>query len=327
MLKGVTIDQLQTLLAVVEAGSFSAAARQLGRVQAAVSQSVDRLEAQLELRLFDRTGRTPRLTPHGEAIVATATRVNASVDALAELVESLKQGAERSLSIVVDVLFPTESLVAFAQDLAREHPEVALVMWSDTLSAVTAHVREKRSAFGVAIEDADLADLERRPIADLELVPVVAPGHALALRQGPIETAALAESVQIVLGEHRAEAGRTPADERGVFSPRTWRVVDLTTKWAFIAGGLGWGHMPEHLVREDIRSGRLVPLSLAVWGGAPPRRSLVLVWRRHAVLGPVARWAEDRLTHLCRRAMATPAPAAQPPGPPPVPLESPPLPK
>lgn len=315
MLKGVTIDQLQTLLAVVEAGSFSAAARQLGRVQAAVSQSVDRLEAQLELRLFDRTGRTPRLTPHGEAIVANATRVNASVDALAELVESLKQGAERSLSIVVDVLFPTESLVAFAQDLAREHPEVALVMWSDTLSAVTAHVREKRSAFGVAIEDADLADLERRPIADVELVPVVAPGHALALRQGPIETAALAESVQIVLGEHRAEAGRTPADERGVFSPRTWRVVDLTTKWAFIAGGLGWGHMPEHLVREDIRSGRLVPLSLAVWGGVHPRRSLVLVWRHHAVLGPVARWAEDRLTHLCRRAVANPAPAAPVPGP------------
>ena len=59
MLEGVTIEQLRTLRAVAEAGSFSAAARKLGRVQAAVSQSIDRLEAQLGLRLFDRTGRVP----------------------------------------------------------------------------------------------------------------------------------------------------------------------------------------------------------------------------------------------------------------------------
>ena len=62
MLEGVTIEQLRTLRAVAEAGSFSAAARKLGRVQAAVSQSIDRLEAQLGLRLFDRTGRVPVLT-------------------------------------------------------------------------------------------------------------------------------------------------------------------------------------------------------------------------------------------------------------------------
>src|SRR3954470_16056861 len=88
MLEGVTIEQLRTLRAVAEAGSFSAAARKLGRVQAAVSQSIDRLEAQLALRLFDRTGRVPRLTPHGEAVVAAAARVGDEVDALDELVAS-----------------------------------------------------------------------------------------------------------------------------------------------------------------------------------------------------------------------------------------------
>src|SRR5581483_1253967 len=127
-LEGVTIEQLRTLRAVAEAGSFSAAARKLGRVQAAVSQAIDRLEAQLGLRLFDRTGRVPRLTAHGEAIVAAAARVGAGVEALDELVESLKEGAERALSIVVDALFPTESLVGFARDFARQHPDVRLVL-------------------------------------------------------------------------------------------------------------------------------------------------------------------------------------------------------
>src|ERR1700678_4451497 len=94
MLEGVTIEQLRTLRAVAEAGSFTAAARKLGRVQAAVSQSIDRLEAQLGLRLFDRSGRVPRLTQHGEAVVAAAARVEAGVEALDEIVAARKRGAE-----------------------------------------------------------------------------------------------------------------------------------------------------------------------------------------------------------------------------------------
>jgi DNA-binding transcriptional LysR family regulator len=201
---------------------------------------------------------------------------------------------------VVDVMFPTESLVAFAKDFAREHPDVGLLLFTEILSGVTAHVREKRSAWGIAIEDADLSDLDSRPIADVLLIPVAAREHPLAGRQGRLDAAALAESVQIVQGEHRPEA-ESAREDHGVFSPKTWRVVDLATKQALIAGGLGWGHMPEHLVREELGSGRLVELRLDAWGSVAPRRSLVLVWRRQAVMGPVAEWAQQRLSELCQK--------------------------
>lgn len=299
MLEGVTIEQLRTLRAVAEAGTFSAAARQLGRVQAAVSQSIERLESQLGLRLFDRSGRVPRLTAHGQAVVAGAARIEGGLEALDELVSALKHGAETSLSIVVDVLFPTAALVGFAKAFAREHPTVELILFTDVLSAVTAHVREKRSTWGVAIEDAELSELERRPIAEVRLLPVAAPSHVLALRNASIDAAGLGEAVQIVLGEHRHEATRS-VDEHGVFSPRTWRVVDLATKHALIAGGLGWGHLPEHVVRDDLRAGRLVELRLGPWGNIAPRRALLLVWRPGAVVGPVAKWAQQRIAELCQ---------------------------
>ena len=301
MLDGVTIEQLRTLRAVAEAGSFSAAARQLGRVQAAVSQAIDRLEAQLGLRLFDRTGRVPTLTEHGQAVLEAAAKVTSDFAALDELVASLGRGAERTLRIVVDAMLPTASLVAFAQAFARLHPEVGLVLHTDILSAVTAHVRERRSAWGIALEDANLADLERRTVAYVQLVPVAAPAHPLAARPAPLDAGALADSVQIILGDHRPE-GESGA--QGVFSPRTWRVVDLATKQALIRGGLGWGHMPEHLVRDDLAAGRLVALRLDAWGGESPRRALLLVWRPNAVLGPVARWAQEHLTGLCLAAMS-----------------------
>jgi DNA-binding transcriptional LysR family regulator len=302
MLEGVTIEQLRTLRAVAEAGSFSAGARKLGRVQAAVSQAIERLEAQLGLRLFDRSGRVARLTQHGQAVVAAAAKVEGGLDALEEVVLALKQGAETSLSIVVDVLLPTASLVAFAQDFARQSPNVELFLFSDVLSAVSAHVREKHSTWGVAIEDADLTDLESRPIADVRLLPVAASSHPLAKQRGSLGAAELSAAVQIVLGEHRDAAERAP-EAHGVFSPRTWRVVDLATKHALIAGGLGWGHLPEHLVREDLRAGRLVELALDAWANGAPRRSLLLVWRRGVVLGPVAKWAEKRLSELCQAAV------------------------
>jgi DNA-binding transcriptional LysR family regulator len=298
LLEGVTIEQLRTLRAVVEAGSFTAAARKLGRVQAAVSQAIDRLEAQLGLRLFDRSGRVPRLTHHGEVVAAAAERVERGVEALDEVVAALKRGAETRLSIVVDVMFPTEALVSFAKELGAAHPSVELVLFTGVLSGVTAHVRERRSTWGVAIEDADMKDLVRRAIADVRLVPVAAPAHPLA-RGGAVGDEALAEAVQIVLGEHRHEGARA-GDDQGVFSEKRWRVVDLATKHALIASGLGWGNMPEHLVRADLRAGRLVALELEAWGRAEMRRSLLLVRRRDAVLGPVATWAEERLGALCR---------------------------
>ena len=68
MLNRVTIDQLHMLAAVAECGSFSAAARKLNRVQSAVSQSIQSLEDALEVKLFDRSHKLPRLTDAGEAI-------------------------------------------------------------------------------------------------------------------------------------------------------------------------------------------------------------------------------------------------------------------
>jgi DNA-binding transcriptional LysR family regulator len=308
MLEGVTIEQLRTLRAVAEAGSFSAAARKLGRVQAAVSQAIERLEAQLGLRLFDRSGRVARLTEHGAAVVVAAGKVEGGLEALEDLVLRLKQGTETSLSIVVDVLFPTASLVGFAQDFAHEYPGVELYLFTDVLSAVSAHVREKRSTWGVAIEDADLSELEQRAIAEVRLLPVAASSHPLAKRGGPLDSAALSSAVQIVLGEHREASERAP-EVHGVFSPRTWRVVDLATKQALITGGLGWGHLPEHLVRADLAAGRLVELQLDAWAKGVPRRSLLLIWRPGVVLGPVAKWAEKRLAELCQAAVDPAVPA------------------
>src|SRR5690606_8448518 len=75
MLDAVTLDQLRTFIAAAEEGSFSAAGRALRRAQSVVSQTLANLELQLGVRLFDRSGRYPRLTDAGRLLLVEARAV------------------------------------------------------------------------------------------------------------------------------------------------------------------------------------------------------------------------------------------------------------
>jgi len=100
--------------------------------------------------------------------------------------------------------------------------------------------------------------------------------------------------VQIVLAE-RSEPGAT---DQSVLSPRTWRVADLHTKHAMILAGLGWGNLPEHLVREELETSKLVALRLD-----DEERTLALwaVYKKETALGPAHRWWLAKLPVYCER--------------------------
>src|SRR5690348_1472579 len=124
MLDTVTLDQLRTFVAVVDEGSFSAAARKLQRVQSAVSHAMANLEAQLGVALWDRSTRIPTLTEHGRAMLLKARRVCAEADDLRRLADGLAGGLEPSLAICVDAVFPIAALVDLCREFAREFPTV-----------------------------------------------------------------------------------------------------------------------------------------------------------------------------------------------------------
>src|SRR5690606_11714862 len=90
----VTLDQLRALVAVEQERSFSAAARKLQRVQSAVSTAMANLEAQLGVAIFDRSTKVATLTDEGRAVLTSARRVLAEVDALRQLTAGMAEGLE-----------------------------------------------------------------------------------------------------------------------------------------------------------------------------------------------------------------------------------------
>ncbi|AUX37434.1 MULTISPECIES: LysR family transcriptional regulator [Sorangium] len=294
----ITLDQLRTFIAVADEGSFSAAARKLRRVQSAVSHAMANLEGQLGVVLWDRSTRIPALTEHGRVLLGAARRVCADADALSSAAQRLAGGLDPLVSLCVDAVFPLSALVDLCVEFARVYPTVELVVHTETMSAVADRVLDGTCQLGVVGPAAAAQGLERRHLTSVRMVPVAGEAHPLAAaqqREGRVATEQLREHVQIVLSER----GGARSPEQAVLSPRTWRVVDLQTKRELLGAGLGWGNLPEHMIREDLRTGRLVRLRPEAWGDDEHLLSLAVVHRPALVLGPAGQWVLKRLVELC----------------------------
>eukprot|EP01042_Synura_sphagnicola_P016312 gene16312-20653_t len=133
-----TLDQLQVLLTVTEAGSFAAAARRLNRATSAITYAIDNLEAQLGLALFERVGtKKPELTDAGRAVLAEARSVSLGVSKLRARVKGVLDGLEAEVSLAVDVMLPTVRLVDALQAFQVAFPTIPLRLHVEALGGVT----------------------------------------------------------------------------------------------------------------------------------------------------------------------------------------------
>ena len=286
-----TLDHLAVFLAIVEEGSFSGAARRLGRSVSVVSYAVTTLEAQLGVSLYGRDGsRRPELTEAGRAIVGHARGVSDSVDALVSGVRALNEGLERELTVVVDVMVPQDRLAEVLRDFQAAFPTVDLRLHVESLGAVAELVVDQRAQIGLAGPViADHADLHMRIVGELELVPVAAPGHPLA--QMPVVAPGMARRYRQLVLTDRSQL--TAGEDFAVFGTRSWRLGDLGAKHALLREGIGWGSLPRHMIARDLARGRLVQLNVPDWHHTI--YALRAIWRRDTPPGPAGCWLLDML--------------------------------
>jgi len=293
MLDGVSLDQLRTFIAAVDEGSFSAAGRKLRRAQSVVSQTLANLEAQTKLTLFDRSGRYPKLTEQGRALLAEARAVVYGMDDFKARARTLAEGLEPELSAAIDVMYPMESLT-FAVGLFRERfPNTPLRLYVEALGAVAQLVLDGACRIGVIGSMPVVPEgMDAEKLLDVPMVSVVGPSHALASYKGPISLREVARHVQLVLTDR---SKLTEGRSYGVLSKQTWHLADLGAKHAFLRAGFGWGHMPLAMVKDDLDTGRLVRVKLAHYLPNTPPMSMFAVYRKDALPGPAGRWLIDQL--------------------------------
>lgn len=296
---GFSLEQLRSFAAVVEEGSFSAAARRLGRGQSAITYLLQRLEDQVGAQLFDRSGYRARLTDAGRALLPRAQRVLDAASAFQLQARAMTKGIEPELAIVVDAMFPMAPLFAALVEFEAAFPTVQTRLFVESMGSTWETVLGGSADIGLVIPVSGASDeLTSHRLTDIELIRVAAPGHPLAAlqreRAGGTKEDELGGHLQLVLTDRTAGVD---SQDRGVFSNRTWRIADLGAKHGMLLAGIGWGSMPAHVVEADLTNGRLVKLT-TIEG---PNRSVgthiptAAVHRRDRSLGPAGRWLLARL--------------------------------
>jgi DNA-binding transcriptional LysR family regulator len=296
MLDAVSLDQLRTFIAAVDEGSFSAASRKLLRSQSVVSETISNLEQQIGVKLFDRSGRCPKLTPEGAAVLGDARSIITGVDLLKARAKGMSAGLEPELSVVIDVFYPIDAITQVAKEFRHKYPGVALRIYVEALGGAIAPVLDGRCSIGVIGSLPEIPDtLTHERLPGITFLMVAARDHALACHRGKIPREVLAKHTQIVLTDRsELSSGR----EFGVMSSATWKLADLFAKHNFLLNGLGWGGMPLHAVRKDLAEGRLSALSIEDVPADGLTLPMSAVWQTKSPPGPAGRWFVDRLKQI-----------------------------
>lgn len=294
MLDGLTLDQIGLFLRVVEAGSFSGAARAENRATSAVTYAVGKMEEQLGLALFDRDQYRPVLTEAGRALLPRAERVVREVRDLRVQARSISGGLEAQIAIAVDTIFPMDLLSAPLREFQSRFPAVQIRISVESLGNSSRLVSENHCAIGLLTEYGTSGlDLRNISILDLSLVMVAAPNHELSRIGKAISPSLLNDHVQLVLTDRYSPPG---SRDVGIYSTLTWRLSDIGAKQEMLRAGLGFGSLPLHLAKTDLDGGRLVRLELANEFGGGMTVPMVLSRRKDLPMGPATHWLVERLT-------------------------------
>ncbi|MEU3746582.1 MULTISPECIES: LysR family transcriptional regulator [Streptomyces] len=246
---------LRVLRAVAATGSFSAAARELGCTQPAVSQQMKALESSAGTPLLIRTGREMRLTQAGEVLVRHASGILAGLTAAEEEVAAiagLRAGRVRLVS------FPSGSSTLVPTALAAlraAHPGTRVSLVEAEPPRSIEMLREGDCdvalAFRYGAGQAEWDDLVVRPLLADRLVGLVPEGHRLA-EAGSVGIAELAEESWIA-GCPRCRRQLVDVCEEAGFTPRIdFATDDYPAVVGLVGAGLGVAVLPE-LAIESVR--------------------------------------------------------------------------
>ncbi|WP_210527345.1 LysR family transcriptional regulator [Rubellimicrobium arenae] len=243
-------------LAVVEGGSFAAAAQRLGTSSGQASKLVARLEAELGVRLLHRTTRALQPTEAGQTYYDRLRTLLEELDALDAEVKSVGTTPRGKVRVTVPLTLGTLRLAPIFADFARTYPDVALEVHSSDRV-----VRLVDEGFDLAVRVGRPGDssLVARKLAQAKIVAVAAPGY-LAVHGAPLVPADLSHHDCILDTNFRDPHRWTFAGGVQVAVNGRLTFSDAAVCLAAAEAGLGIANLPDFVAAQSLRAGRVVPV-------------------------------------------------------------------
>ncbi len=285
-----SIEQLQAFDAAADTGSFSAAARRLGKAQSVISTAVANLEADLGVSLFDRSGRYPALTAEGKRLLVDARRIIEGCANLQALSGEIAAGVEHRLTLAVDDTSHLPWLEPILGAFAERFPSVELELLFPLLDDQVAMLLSGRAQIGIGYEQTHAhKEIETRSIGIVRAPFFVAADHPLASKK-KVGRADLIKHRQIAI----TSRGGAPHHFDVLMASNVWRVEGDLAILELVKRGHGWAMLPEFLAEEALGAGEIAQLRPDFMPELPPMR-LEILWHRSHAQGKAGIWLRDTL--------------------------------
>ncbi|WP_299196248.1 LysR family transcriptional regulator [uncultured Amphritea sp.] len=288
------IDQLEAFVMAAETGSFSAAARRLGKAQSAVSTAISNLELDSNVELFDRSSRNPVLTKSGEALLEYARTVLHSQHEFRVHAQALGHSDEVELCLAVEQSISNRPLLTILHRFEQRFAHIQLELLDPGGSDVAELVRTNRADIGLMLERESYPQgFGFRGIGYSELVAVCRHDHPIAAQQ-PVSHANLRAYRQLVM---RSVDLNDRSHERLMFSPSVWFSESPHLIMDLLCSGLGWAYLHRNVVQEKLDSGELIILQRD-YQKVASLQGVDVVWAENRSLGSAGSWLLEELSQL-----------------------------
>lgn len=288
------LDQLRAFVTAVDTGSFSAAARQLGKAQSAISTAIINLEIDTGVELFDRSRRNPTPTSSGTRLLRYARNTLRSSDEFHAQASSINTGVEKSLGVAIEQGIFVHSLMDVFDQLGEAFPHLQLELFDPGPREVADLLKSGRADIGVMIEQESYPQgFHFRGIGHSQLIPVCSPSHPLAALKS-VSYADLRQHRQLI---SHCSAQDSEAHQREQVSPRVWTCEGPFLVMDLVLPGLGWSELPWTVVSEKLDTGELHRLRYD-YQQSRILQGVDVVWTDKRALGPSGQWLQQRLLDL-----------------------------
>lgn len=247
-------DRLRVFLAVVEAGSFTAAARRLLLSQSAVSRQVCSLEASLKIPLFYRHARGLRLTEHGEAFHETVKSMESQLSKVLDSIADARAHAEGPLRITTTVAFGSAWLSARIAKFHRLYPDISISVL--LVDSPELDLLSRQADVAIRFEEQKRGELIQQRLMSIRY-HLYASKSYFAERGRPATVADLDQHELIVYGGGKEaplknfdwilQVGRNAGGSR----QPALRVNNVYGMYRAVKSGLGIAALPRYIVEDD----------------------------------------------------------------------------
>lgn len=293
MQHAISLDALRALDAIDRKGSFAAAAEALYKVPSALSYTIQKLESDLDVMLFDRSRQRAQLTPAGKLVLEQGRQLLRAAEALEDAVKQLDTGWETRLTIAKDSIVPDSPLMPVISQFMALGKMTEVSLTEEVLGGGWEALQTGRAQLAVGVSgDLPKGQYQIVALGEAEFVFAISPTHPLAAIEGSISAAQLKQHTHVVVAD---SAQLLPKRDTGLLDTRqVLRVMNSNAKIAAQKQGVGIGFLPKHLITQELARGELVIKSVAVPRAKAP---LYLAWdKQHS--GNALNWFSQQLSQL-----------------------------